>query len=233
MTDEGIPAGLFHVIKRAADPQKDRRFQTLAELKQAVVSAFDIILGRVQGLIKCRSKLDTICSRLLGSNQFDVAEVTDFIDSLATLDFDDQDAICQSLERGFFAVIAQEPLDDKRQQLLDSYAAMVKKGNYGWSFAEQIADNMQQIVAASAPQLAERAMALDLAIEAAVSQNRFAAMDTCVSMITGIADENLADHVRPVLLKYPGTFVARIQPSQCRSDIIGQAIRELTPKADV
>ena len=109
---------------------------------------------------------------------------------------------------------------------------MVRKGNYAWEFAETIANCMQQMLHSNNPASPEKAEALGLAIDAAHRQNRFAAMRTCESMITSISDDDLANHVRPILLDRRQTFVKAIEPTNCQNDIIAHTLREIaTAKA--
>ena len=45
----------------------------------------------------------------------------------------------------------------------------------------------------------DKAKALEIAIKAAQLMNRYAAMDTCKSMITSVADEDLGSYVANVI----------------------------------
>ncbi|XZE53072.1 serine/threonine protein kinase [Planctomycetaceae bacterium SH139] len=224
MTPTGIAPGLFHVLKRACDPTKEARYQTLADFKQAIVSAFDIVLNRVQGANNCRSKLATIESRLSSERSYDVDEINDFVNSLFALDDDEQDQICQQLNADFFRVVAQSPFDTLRSSFLDVYGKMVRKGNYGWAFAEHIADCIEQFFNSPSVPNDQKAGALRLAIHAAYTENRFNAMGTCNSLVTEIVDNDLAEHVRPILLDFPDSFLTSIEPVNCKNDIISKTI---------
>lgn len=57
--------------------------------------------------------------------------------------------------------------------------------------------------------------------------NRFAAMDTCSAMITGVRDENLGFQVAPILLEERNTFVAGIEPSECQAASVATALRQI------
>jgi hypothetical protein len=93
---------------------------------------------------------------------------------------------------------------------------MVEEGAYGWSYAETIADNMKLLFDSAHVTLADKAAALRIAMQAAVLQNRYAAMDTCQSMITSIVDEGLGLRVRDIILEFPQTFVVSIDPADAR-----------------
>lgn len=232
MTPTGIAPGLFHVLKRACDPTKDARFQTLGDFKQAIVSAFDIVLNRVHGANSCRSKLATIESRLSSERTYDVDEVNDFINTLSALDDDEQDQICQQLKADFFRVVAQAPFDSLRTSFLEIFGKMVRKGSYGWAFAEQIADCVEQVFNSTSVPCDQKASALHLAIHAAYTENRFSAMGTCNSLITEIVDDDLAEHVRPVLLEFPNSFLTSIEPVNCKNDIIAKTINGMAASAE-
>jgi hypothetical protein len=57
--------------------------------------------------------------------------------------------------------------------------------------------------------------------------NRFAAMDTCRAIITAIRDEGLGFQVAPILLELRDTFISGIEPSECQSNAIATAIRQI------
>jgi len=229
LTADSIPPGLFHVVQRSCHIDKGHRYAGLAELKQAVVAAFDVTLGRVDGLIKTRSQLAAVISMLEGEGKYHVDDVTAFLDSLVALGVVDRDTICQSLVPKFFSMIAQSPFLERRDEFLDFYAEMVRRGNYGWSFAETIANCVQAFFASRNPTDSQKAKALDFAIYAAAKQNRFAAMETCNAMIISISDQSLAEHVHAVIANHKGTFVADIEPVRCSHDVIIHAIRALKP----
>jgi len=83
------------------------------------------------------------------------------------------------------------------------------------------------VFTAAAVPLAEKAHALDLAIRAATYMNRFAAMDTCRSMITSVRDNALGFHVASILLKNRDTFISDVETSECHSDAIANALRQI------
>lgn len=227
MTAAGIPPGVFQVIQRACAHDKSHRYQSLAELKQALVSAYDVVLGRVDGVNKCQSVLTTITSRLDATSQYVVEEVTQFLDLLSALEADEKEQMCKLIPPRFFQVIANSDFDAMRSAFLQIYGEMVRRGSYEWAFAERIANCMQAVFVAAAPTLQEKADSLDFAIHAAVKQNRFAAMNTCIGMIRSVSDNDLAVVIRPVLLRYPDTFVGGIESFGCRNDVVSQTIRDV------
>ncbi len=131
------------------------------------------------------------------------------------------------MSKPLFSVLGQEPLAPSLPQFLAVYERLVEAKDYGWSYAETIADNMQAIFKHEHIPPADRAYALDLAIRAAYYMNRFAAMATCRSMITTIEDETLGFHIAEVLLKHRETFIADIEVSECRTDAIRNALRKI------
>ena len=60
--------------------------------------------------------------------------------------------------------------------------------------------------------------------------NRFAAMDTCRSMIHSIEDEALGLLVASVLLQNSETFVSSIEPTDCHSEAVRNALRQIQRK---
>jgi hypothetical protein len=101
---------------------------------------------------------------------------------------------------------------------------MSSHADYGWSFAESIASNMNVLFNSPLSSSEDKADALKAAIVAATRQNRFAAMDTCKLMIVSIGDGGLAQRVFDVMMEHPNYFMEQIDPLMCRSNAIRQAI---------
>ncbi len=57
--------------------------------------------------------------------------------------------------------------------------------------------------------------------------NRFAAMDTCRSLITNVTDDELGLHVATVITKHKDGFVGSIEPSECSCESIRNALRHI------
>lgn len=224
LMDEGLPAPLFLVIEKCCALDKERRYQSLAELKQAVKLAFDVMLNRGGHLGEVNQLIATIKNRL-NEGKYRSSEVVDFLKKLTLLDREDQIRICLDLENRIFNILTQEELKDHVDEFLRIYQEMVESENYGWAFAENIANNMQKIFKVENMPVRTRAKALELAIDAAIRMNRFAAMDTCRSMVTSIDNDNLGMHVAPIIQEYNNSFLAEIEQSQCKCDSIRSAIR--------
>jgi eukaryotic-like serine/threonine-protein kinase len=228
ITPEGIPPPLFHVIERCAAVQKADRYQKLADLKQSLVVAYDVLLGRAGG--KVHQLYSLIKERFEKDHQYRVDEMSQFIEQLSLTAQAEAIQLCFDLPSVFFAALAQKPLASQLRPFLMTYQALVDGGNYGWGYAEVIATNMKQVFRSPDAELRDRAMALDFAIRAAWMKNRFAAMDTCRSMVTSVDSEELGMHVAPLLLKHQDTFIGDIEISACHCDPVRNALRSIKQK---
>jgi hypothetical protein len=218
---------LFHVIERCCAIATDARYNSLAELRQSLSAAYDVLLERKHGAGKAGLILEAILGRLDRNGQFRVRELKEFIELLCILEIDDRMRMCFDLDRRVFSILGQEPMGDLIARLLSIYREMVEDFTYSWTYAETIAKNMHAIASSPAAPNAQKAIAIELAIHAAVKQNRFAPMDTCIEMLTAVRDEELGLMLREVLLKFPGSFLEDIDRSDCKSDAIRRAIIEL------
>ncbi|MBP5998333.1 MAG: protein kinase [Azonexus sp.] len=227
---DGLPPPIFHIIERCCSIPKAQRYQSLAELRQSIVAAFDILLGRVGGVGKVKQLLSAINDRLEQSNKYTTQEVSEFVEQLALLDEQEQIKICFELTAEFFAVIRQGPVIASLRVFLAVYEKLVESQGYSWSFAETIAKNMKTIFSGDDVPLPQKSLALDLAIRASIYMNRFAAMGTCREMITSINDETLGLQVVGLITKYQDTFVGGIEPSECNSDSIANALHAFRAK---
>lgn len=220
LMDNGLHPALFHVVERACELDKNRRYQTLAEMKQALQMAYDVIIGRGGLLGEVSQLISTINDRLKNENKYTSATVIEFIEKLKLVDEADQIRICLELKKPFISILTQEKLAPYLDGFLKIYAKMVSSEQYGWSFAETIALNMERIFKDDSIPNKTRAIALELAIDAAYRMNRFAAMETCISMITSVTKEDLGLHVANVMQKNPHDFVKDIEPFRCKCESI-------------
>jgi len=222
-----VPAPLFHIIDRCCSVSKDSRYRALAELKQSLVAAYDVILQRLGGLGKVKQLLSSIREKFEAGGNYDQREILEFVEQLALVDEAEQVRVCVELPAAFFLVIGQRPSVDGLPTFLRIYERLVEGRDYGWSYAEIIASNMGRIFDSEEAPHDEKARALGVAIRAATYMNRFAAMDTCRGIITAIHNEDLGLQVAPILLENRDTFISGIEPSECQSNAIAAAIRQI------
>jgi eukaryotic-like serine/threonine-protein kinase len=224
---DGVPPPLLYIIERCCSVAKDGRYQTLSQLKQSLVAAYDVLLDRAGGLGKVRQLLSAIEDRLEQEAKYRSADVVKFLEQLGLLEEGDQGAICRDLSPRFFSIVGQQPFAGSLAGFLRIYEKMVAGQNYSWSFAETIAANMRAIFDRDTVPPGDRARALQLAIRAASYMNRFAAMDICTSMVTSIEEESLGFHVAAVLIENRETFISRIEVSACQCEAIRSAVRQI------
>ena len=226
---DDIHPALRYVIETACNQDKSKRFQTLSELKQAIFQAYSIILNRFDSTSKARVLLEEIMAKIHNERKFDITKVGEFLNLLYSLEDYEAESIIQSLDKEFFAVISQSYFDVQRNSLLSKYKIMVENTNYSWSFAEKIAECMRVIWLSQNVTSKEKCAALEMAISAASSQNRFAAMRVCESMIMQISNNEveLASYMVPILASYSETFIRDIEPNQCQNIAIANAIKRM------
>jgi serine/threonine protein kinase len=222
-------SGDVFMLGKSCHIDKKQRYQTLAELKQSVAVIYDILLQRVDGVARAMQLLTTISTQLNQQNTYDPKNVSDFLDSLGRLPEDEKGAVAEKIPKLFYQILTFPDYADRVSDFLRQYGALVEGHNYAWEYAETIADNMKQLFDSPSIGDADKARALDLAIHAAKAMNRFAAMATCVAMITSVESGSLAALVRDVILRYPLDFICSIEPVNCKHDVIANAIRNMKP----
>lgn len=221
---------LFRVIDRACNSAKEKRYNNLAELRQALEMAFDVILHRKGYLGEVSQLIATINNRLENEGKYKSPEVIEFIEKLRLVDQEDQIRICLELKRPLIIILTQSELTPYLSNFLEVYGEMARSTQYGWEFAETIASNMKVIFGNEDVLPKDKANALKIAIEAAQLMNRYAAMDTCKSMITSVENEDLGAHVASVIREnQSSSFMSEIEPSQCKSENIRSMLRAIRP----
>lgn len=224
LTDLGIHPAIYHVIERCCDLKVENRYPSIPILRQDMMLAYDVILSRAKGIGTVRQMLSSVVNRLNTEQQYDPQEINDFLDLLAKLPDDERFDIIKDMSEAVFYIFPQEPLELKLSKFLDQYEDFTENAVRTWSYAETVAKHMKIIFDRSS-NIGHRAKALEIAIKGAVWANRFAAMDTCVDMITDITDNDLAIAVSAVISRNRGTFIDGIEPSRCKNDTIGNAIQ--------
>lgn len=224
-----IPRQLRPIIDRCCRPLKDQRYKSIEALRVSLRHAYDAINGRENGRPTVFGLWTAIEAYYSSTNSFSDASVKQFIDELQTLDDEDAKQIGFKLSYEFFGFVANQLTEDYLAALLKGYRVMVDSGDYGWAYAETIARNMELIFYSSHAGLANRTEALRIAIIGAINMNRFAAMDTCMEMVTSIDDDELATHVHDLIIEYADTFIAGTDQAECKSIALRNALFKLNP----
>ena len=223
LTGLDIPPAIYHVIERCCEVDLANRYAAIADLKQDLRLAYDVILGRAKGIGEARQSLSQIVNRLNSEKKYDADEVTAFLDLLAKLPADESVSVIYELPKSLYYVLAQDPIKSRLCKFLDQYSNFSQSAVATWSYAEMVADHMK-IVFERSTSTAHRARALEIAIDGALTANRFAAMDTCSDMITSVSEPDLGVAVAAVIGKYRGTFVGGIEPFRCHDDAVRNAL---------
>jgi serine/threonine protein kinase len=226
LSPEGVPPPIYSVIERCCLLAPTDRYPDLSVLRQRLIAAYDVPLdrtkgpgraGQLLGEIRDQGKPGPKLNDLLG----------EFSEELSILPDEPRAKILFDLDDEFFGLLASAP-PQCVLKFLASYDNMVRNATYGWSYAEIIADRMKIVFSAGNSTVRVKTSALECAIVGAVRQNRFAAMDTCISMIKSVRTEDLGHSVAEMLLRHSDVFfIQNIEPSECLSDAIGLALGQL------
>lgn len=219
LNDQGLHPAIFHIIEKCCHQSKDKRYQTLSELKQDLILAFDVALNRASGVDRAMQLLSQIQNRLSSENQYVDDEIKTFVDLLKMLDLDDKHSIIRELPSNFFIPLAQPQFEDRLAEFLKSYETFVQEAVQTFSYAEVVADNMKIVFDMSTSNQL-KSKALEIGVKGAIWANRFAAMDTCKRMIYSIEDEDLGVLVSTIISSNANSFLKQLEPSQCQSNAI-------------
>ncbi|MBD2602821.1 MULTISPECIES: serine/threonine protein kinase [Microcystis] len=226
LKDQNLHAAIFHVIERCCDHDKGKRYQSLAELKQDLNLAFDVILNRASGVDRAGQMLSQIINRLSNENRYLPTEIISLLDTLIVLSKDDRNPVISKLPQDFFVILSQPEFVDKVIEFFRYYEVFVKDAVDTWSYAEIVA-NYMKIMFERSNSDQTKAKALEIAVKGAIWANRFAAMDTCTAMIYSIQDDNLGMLVAPIIFSHANSFLKNLEVDQCRSNVIQIALRRI------
>ncbi len=222
-----IEKPLFYMIERCCQQDPADRYQSIPELQQGVVSAYDVILGRMAPMGEAQVKFDAIAS-LLGQNQYSAADIRAFIALAAHLAPEELFSIVSSADKAFYYVISQDQFRAELRSYLELYHNAVRAEPYlSFSYAEHVADRMA-VVFKNSSDGDLRARALEIAIIHAEGMNRYAAMSTCSSMITNVQRGDPAEAaIIAAIQKTNADFVKEIEPASCANKVVAASIARL------
>lgn len=218
---------VFYLIERCCKQDPQDRYQSIPELKQAIVATYDMLLGRLNPLGEAQSVYKTICT-FLSQRQYKAEDFQKFIALAQGLSPAELFSIIQDASEEFYFVLSQQQLQSELGIYLQLYEkAFLAEPFLGFSYAEHVADRMEVVFNNSDnPDL--RAEALNIAIMMASRMNRFAAMTTCTSMLSNIADGDPAEAaICAMLQRNNAGFLQVFEQTSCKSSMIANQIAKL------
>jgi hypothetical protein len=222
-----LPAPLFHVIDRCCNQNKQERYQNLADLRQSIVIAFDVVLERRGGISNANQLLDIIVSKFQFEGKFKPSMVANFVEQLGLLDWQEKIKLCERIPKDMFFIFSHSLIQPYAKNFLKCYEELVESQSYNFVYAETIASNMNIVFYGPNADPTLKGFALDLAIRAAIYMNRFAAMDQCIKMICNVNEEPLGSIVAALINKHRKSFIKSIEPFNCRNQSIICAIKAI------
>ena len=220
LMENNIHPAVFQVIKRSCELEKEHRYQTLIELKQALKLAYDVIIGRGSTLSEVNKLAKIIDDGISKSYQHVPSQVVEFIVKLLVVDDSDKIQICMELHSDFMMIISQDELIPHLPNFLQSYSVMAESSDYAFQFTEVIAKNMRQIFNSIDVGNQMKTEALSIAINAAQKNHRFDAMNICNEMIASISDDELGILVADIIDRNPHDFLFNNGVVRYKSQII-------------
>jgi serine/threonine protein kinase len=218
---------LFYMIERCCQQNPSDRYQSIPELKQGIVSTYDVILGRMAPLGEAQVKFDSIVA-LLHQHQFREEDIRSFVALAANLAPEELFAIVSSADSAFYYVLSQQQFRAELRIYLNLYHDAVMSESYPqFSYAEHIANRMS-VVFGNSSDADLRARALEIAIIHAERMNRYAAMSTCSKLIAKISQGDPAEAaIIAVIQRTNADFVKEIEPVSCANKVIAATIARL------
>lgn len=223
-TSEGFEPSLYYVIERSTRVKEDERYQTHLEMKQGLTVAYDILLKRIDPASKYSSLAEKVTERLKNEGKYSSAEIMELLDSLSVLDRNEKERYLQEFSAKIIRIMSvNDKFSVRLRSFLKSYEEMIEDKNYGFEFAETVADLMSIIFNHNKDD-SVKGIALEIAIKAALYMNRFNAMGTCHELIESINEDGLAMRAVDLINKHEG-FLLNIEPSNCKHHAIRAVLK--------
>jgi len=225
--DSGLPKPLAAVINKCCQIDSEKRFHSIAELRQALVAAFDVLLKRTDARNETEFLLDQILEELGTLGRYDNEKVSAFLERFVMLDIPAQWALVSKFQKALFVVFADRAFSPHLMEFLREYEEVVLLEAPGFSYAEVVADAMEVIFKRSEDVVA-RAKAFEIAVKMAAQMNRFAAMDTCIAMATSVhSNDPIGTDLATVILQNSEDFLKNIEIINLKNSEIRHAIASI------
>jgi hypothetical protein len=227
INDAILPKPLTVVIDKCCQIDPAKRFHSIAELRQALVAAFDVLLKRTDAHGEGDFLLDQILEQLKTEDRYDPGKVSGFLERFATLAVPARWALVSKFEKALFVVLAEPTFRHQLMGFLRQYEEVVLSEPSGFGYAEVVADAMEVVFRRSDDSDA-RAKAFEIAVKMATRMNRFAAMDTCVAMAASVhLNDPVGAGVAAVILQNPEDFLKNIEPVNLKNSDIRRAVASI------
>jgi eukaryotic-like serine/threonine-protein kinase len=195
MDPSKVTPGLYYIIEKATKPNPDERYQTVQELQAAVA-------GYIPALDKTIAPLDSFKHEVIVINQRlrsggDIQICLPVLDQLNLVKDDAIDFFhyFENLPNYLLGRIVKDLPNEVLPffRLYDSgLSGYINEEKYGdFEYAEVIADQMA-VIFRNSSSLEVKRMALGIAMEQAISFNRYNAMDTFDNLLEGISNDEEA-----------------------------------------
>lgn len=235
ITDSLLQRPLAFIIDKCCKVEPRKRFNSLAQLRQALVAAYNIIHGHNDPLSKSDFVLNQVIDELKREAKYTPEKIEEFLNLFENLGVQGRWAVIQGMPKSLFVVLAEPTFQDKLVSFLGLYEEVVLSEPQGFVYAEIVADYMYEIFRHS-QDVEARSKAFEIAVKMAVRMNRFAAMDTCVSMVNSVAfNDPVGSAIASVITLNPQGFLSAIEPVTLKNAEIRagvQAIRAPLENSD-
>jgi serine/threonine protein kinase len=231
MPDKVNPV-LFRVLEKCSQPQRHLRYQSSAELRGAIVGAYDIILNRrTTGVLYDQLK-GLALKAGEGGHILTKQEATDFFNFYMNESEDEQVAFIEKVPTAFVhQFMAVGIPGDCIKAFLDGYNKFLQYAYsqkfYPFGHAETVAHQMAAVVA-SKIDVALKAEALRIAMDITTRFSRSKAAETCCRIIESIDDDAFAHAAVDVMRSFTKEFWwAGIERMNCQHFYIVKTVKEL------
>ncbi len=219
-----LPRPIAAVIERCVDMNPARRFQSIPQLCQSLASAYDALLGRSDPVGSAGFLLDEIQQQLKSSGRYDSVRVTKFLESFLALERDQAWLVALKLEDAEFGILSTVEFEGILMRFLELYEDIVLNEPKDFAYAETVAHAMN-IVFRSCGNLNHRSKAFEISVRMSIRMHRFAAMETCIEMVTSVATHDaVGSHLATVIARYPEDFLKNIEVVNVKHPQIRSAI---------
>lgn len=191
MNLDKVPIGLRHIIARATKHEKEERYQTVAELMDAVqtyAKSLDPNLNLKAAFENARNAVQLQAKQGRYDGQ-QVGELLDYATKLLETNHSVGLTLFDTIDAEILRIAAQY-LPDESIRLLKVYVKVIEDhvASYGFAYAETVGAAMSTMLKAT-NSTEVKSLAMEATLIAAVSLHRFAAMDTFAAMLRSIKEE--------------------------------------------
>ncbi len=232
LKSEGIELPLYRLIERCSNPERSKRYQSCEELRNAIKDVFDILLKRHGSDLQFSSLKEEVFKKLNSNSMPDAKSMHQLVESLISQTFEVKKDFIDNLPSTFIFMLTRDASNESAiSSFIDIYYEIweyaTSQAYFPFSYAEGVASDCSSFFNSNLNNTLKNKM-LQIAMEMSYGFHRTKAVQTCLSILYDITDDDLAFLVADLLREKRTIWhLDDLESSKFRHSLLAKVANEL------